>query len=255
MPVPKMLVVAGSSSDAGAGMQMDLKVSHALGVYAATVLTCVTAQNTQCVSRVESVSDEMFKAQLKAVLDDIEFDVVKVGVVTSKSHFGIMARMLKGRRFVVDPVMVAANAHEFATELSAFKGFLKHAEICTPNRFEAEKLSGLKISDLQGAKGVAGKILALGPKHVLVKDAAKKKGRVFDLLAWKEKGAVQFRVFEKKDVGRKCHGAGCLLASAIAANLAKGLPVAGAVEKAEILVDSAIRRAEKIGKGVFVVMP
>ncbi|MBI4053061.1 MAG: hydroxymethylpyrimidine/phosphomethylpyrimidine kinase [Candidatus Diapherotrites archaeon] len=255
MPIPKMLVIAGSSSDAGAGVQMDLKASHALGVYAATVLTCITAQNTQGVSMVESVSDELFEAQLKAVLDDIEFDVVKVGVVTNKNHFGIMERMLKGRRFVVDPVMVAATAHEFATEPGALKSFLKNAEICTPNRFEAEKLSGMKISGLQDAKGTACKILALGPKHVLVKDAAREKGRVCDLLAWKEKGVVRFRVFEKKDAGRKCHGAGCLLAGAIAANLAKGMPVVRAVEVAEKLVDAAIVRAGKIGKGVFVVMP
>ncbi|OIO23432.1 hypothetical protein COT30_02860 [Candidatus Micrarchaeota archaeon CG08_land_8_20_14_0_20_49_17] len=288
--LPIMLVIAGSSSDSGAGLQIDLKTAQSIGVYAATAVTCITAQNTQGVRAAESVSDSMLEAQIAAVVDDFQFEVVKIGLVTNPKHFEIIGRLVGGKKIVLDPVMTAqADTYKFAgnaeaESLNAMKSFLKNVAVATPNLHEAGQLSGIEVTDMKSAKLAAKEIISLGAKYVLVK-AIKAGPIVHDVLAFEKDGIehptdaraigdnnrraihqqansivpqrnskIRCKSYKKNFIDKKLHGSGCMLASAIASYMAKGMDVEKSVKLAERFVHRAIIKAELIGKGIYVVM-
>ena len=249
--VPVVLTIAGSDSGGGAGIQADLKTFAALGVYGTSVLTAITAQNTQRVTAVHEVPVEMVAAQIEAVMSDIAVDAVKTGMLSSSAIIETVASQL-GRhsisRLVVDPVMVAKSGdrllREDAVESLRTK-LIPLAAVVTPNLPEAEVLAGIKIKTLDDSQEAARRIVALGAKTVVVK-GGHLPGTPVDLFY----DGSQFHQFAAPRIEtRSTHGTGCTFASAIAAGLAKGMGVLEAIGAAKEYVTQAMKHAYPIGHG------
>lgn len=246
------LTIAGSDSGGGAGIQADLKTFAAHGVYGTSAITAVTAQNTLGVTAWEAVSTGLVVAQIEAVMSDIGADAVKTGMLANADIVRAVASA--GRRpglpnLVVDPVMIAKGGDrllEPAAVDAIIDGLLPLARIVTPNIPEAEVLAGMAIASLDDMREAGRRILALGPRVVLVKGGHLGGATSIDVAvtagASEEMGAERLAT-------RHTHGTGCTLASAIAANLALGLDDLPAIRKAKAYVTDAIRRAPGIGRG------
>jgi hydroxymethylpyrimidine/phosphomethylpyrimidine kinase len=248
-----VLIIAGSDSGGGAGLQADLKTVTALGGYAATAVTAVTVQNTLGVSGVWPVPAEVVAAQAEAVLADIGADAIKTGMLGGPEVVEAVAALLDGPALaipaVIDPVMVAKGGAELTTAPAVAllrERLLPHAALLTPNAPEAEALTGLEVENLEGQRRAAERLLELGAKAVLLKGGHVAGERVTDLLATAE-GETLFEG-ERLD-SRHTHGTGCTLASACAAGLAQGLPLVEAVARAWAYTAEAIRRAPGLGRG------
>jgi hydroxymethylpyrimidine/phosphomethylpyrimidine kinase len=252
-PRGRVLVVAGSDSGAGAGIQADLKAVMALGGYAMTALTAVTVQDTESVLAVHEVPPEIIAAQMKAVLEDIGADVIKTGMLGSAAAVRAVAETLQALPapipLVVDPVMVAKGG-AVLIDIPALK-VLKdelclRATILTPNIPEAEHLAGFAIRDLSDMKRAAEVLMTLGPEAVLIKGGHQPGETIEDVLLT----ADGFDVMMGRRIhSRNTHGTGCTLASAIATGLAQGLAIEAAVKRARAYVREAIRSAPGFGRG------
>lgn len=251
-----MLAVAGSDSGAGAGIQADLKTCAALGVYAATVVTAVTAQNTLGVRHVEPVSRASVEAQLNAVFDDFNVAAVKIGLVPNRALADVIGQVLRARAphyVVLDPVGTASAGGEMA-DRDAAAALTEHlfplATVLTPNVNEALTLTGLVDSprDEESTLLAAGRaLLALGPAYVLLKGGHRPTQEAVDILlsvASSERRYRGARLNVHND-----HGTGCTLSSAIAAQLALGATVEEAVETAKRYVTGALSRADALTLG------
>jgi hydroxymethylpyrimidine kinase/phosphomethylpyrimidine kinase/thiamine-phosphate diphosphorylase len=253
-PEPRgaVLTVAGSDSSGGAGIQADLKTVTLLGSYGASVITALTAQNTRGVSGIHGVPPEFVAEQLTAVLSDIPVHVVKVGMLFSAGIIERVATALEefGRRIVVvDPVMLAKGGASLVdgTAVKTLKNrLLPLTYLLTPNVPEAEKLTGLAISDEAGMEEAARLIHELGVRNVLIKGGHLSEGNAVDILY---DGHAFTRYPAPRILTRNTHGTGCTLASAIAAFLARGEPLPVAVGRAKEYVTAAIRLATSLGKG------
>ncbi|PKQ05411.1 MAG: bifunctional hydroxymethylpyrimidine kinase/phosphomethylpyrimidine kinase [Alphaproteobacteria bacterium HGW-Alphaproteobacteria-11] len=249
----RVLIVAGSDSGGGAGIQADIKSVTAMGGFAMTAVTAITVQNTLGVHGIHEVPVEIVRAQMKAVLDDIGADAVKTGMLHSAAMVEAVAAELgehAGVPFlVVDPVMVAKGGASLleGTAVAALKEVLiPLATLVTPNVPEAEALTGRTITDLDGQKAAADALLGLGCEAVLIKGGHLDGGTLFDVLATQE----TMQTFSSPRIEtRHTHGTGCTLASAIAALLAQGVELSLAVETARDYVHEAIRTAPGFGKG------
>jgi hydroxymethylpyrimidine/phosphomethylpyrimidine kinase len=249
----RVLIVAGSDSGGGAGIQADIKTVTALGGYAATALTALTAQNTRGVFGVVPVAPAFIRQQLEVVLDDIGADCVKTGMLHDAEVIETVAATLAVRApevpLVVDPVMVAKGGESLlqARAVATLKDrLLARATVLTPNLPEAEALTGERIEDPQAMARAGAALRAAGAASVLVKGGHLEGPRVVDVLVTAE----GVRVFESERIAtRHTHGTGCTLASAIATGLAQGLPIVAAVERARAYVAEAIRTAPAIGGG------
>ena len=248
----RVLIIAGSDSGGGAGLQADLKAVTALGGFAATAVTAITVQNTLGVSGVHPVPAEIVTAQARAVLDDIGADALKTGMLGDVAMVETVAAILDtvpGIPAVVDPVMTAkGGAALLAPEaMNAVRSLMiPRAGLLTPNAPEAEALTGLPVrtSDDQRRAGEA--LLALGARAVLMKGGHLEGGRVVDLLITPHGETL----FEAGRIDtRHTHGTGCTLASACAAGLAQGLSLEAAVAGAWAYVQEAIARAPGLGAG------
>ena len=246
------LTIAGSDSGAGAGIQADLKTFAAHGVYGTSALTAITAQNTLGVTAWEPVSTALVVAQIEAVAADIGADAVKTGMLASAAIVQAVAdavRRLNLPNLVVDPVMIAKGGDRLLeTEaVDAIRSqLLPLARVVTPNIPEAEVLSGISIRSLDEMRDAGRRILALGPRVVLVKGGHLQWDEAIDV-AVTAAGDEAFRA--ERLPTRHTHGTGCTLASAIAANLALGLNEMDAIGRAKRYVTDAIRRAPGIGRG------
>lgn len=249
----KCLTIAGSDSSGGAGIQADLKTFSALGVYGMSCICALTAQNTLGVNMVENVSRAMIRAQLMAIYEDIVPDAVKTGILSCRETVETVADFLeKNNRapLVVDPVMVATTGARLLDEeavISYKERLIPLATLVTPNIPEAEVLSGLSIGSEEDMKQAAGKILALGPKAVLIKGGHK----VHDATDFLYDGET-FHVFRGEKIDTEnTHGTGCTLSSALAAYMAQGYSTARAAALAKKYLTGAIRKAavEKVGHG------
>jgi hydroxymethylpyrimidine/phosphomethylpyrimidine kinase len=246
-----VLIIAGSDSGGGAGIQADIKAVTALGAYAATAITAVTVQNTLGVFGVHPIPLDVVAAQAHAVLEDIGADAVKTGMLGSRETVEIVAGLLDETEApaVVDPVMVAKGGEPLlaAEAIAAVREQLvPRAALLTPNAPEAEALTGLPVTDEPGLRRAGDALLAKGAGAVLMKGGHLPGETVVDLLLWP--GGE--RRFESARVpGRNTHGTGCTLASACAAGLAQGLPLDAAVERAHAYTAEAIRRAPGLGQG------
>ena len=249
--IPRAMTIAGSDSGGGAGIQADLKTFAALGVYGTSVLTAITAQNTQHVTAVSELPIDLIEAQIDAVLSDIGTDAVKTGMLSSSAIIEAVAGNLKEHgltELVVDPVMVAKGGDRLLQEeaVEALRTTLiPLAKVVTPNRHEAEVLVGREIEDLDGARDAAKEIVAMGAGAVVVK-GGHLDGPATDILF----DGKEFRAFTAQRIATtSTHGTGCTFASATAAGLAKGMSVRESVGAAKKYVTEAIRSAFPVGRG------
>lgn len=251
-PLGRVLIIAGSDSGGGAGLQADLKAVTALGGFAATAVTAVTVQNTLGVSGVHPVPAEIVTAQARAVLDDIGADALKTGMLGDVAMVETVAAILdtvSGIPAVVDPVMTAkGGAALLAKEaMDAVRSLMiPRAWLLTPNAPEAEALTGLPVRTPDDQRRAGETLLALGARAVLMKGGHLEGGRVVDLLITPSGETL----FEAGRIDtRHTHGTGCTLASACAAGLAQGLTLEAAVARAWAYVQEAIARAPGLGAG------
>jgi hydroxymethylpyrimidine/phosphomethylpyrimidine kinase len=252
---PIALTIAGSDSGGGAGIQADLKTFSALGVYGASVITALTAQNTKGVSAIHDVPADFIAAQIDAVFSDLAVAAVKIGMVSQRAAIETIAAGLERWRqskVVLDPVMIAASGDRLLAPdaVDVLKRVLiPRALVITPNLPEAAALLDAPIAESEAEMCVQGeRLLALGPKAVLVKGGHAEGAESVDLLI--EPSAIT-RLAADRIATRNTHGTGCTLSSAIAAGLAKGLSLAEAVRAAKTYLTDALAAAEriKIGSG------
>jgi len=249
----RVLIVAGSDSGGGAGIQADIKTVSMLDAYAATAITALTAQNTEGVFGVLPIPPEFVRRQIEVVLDDIGADAIKTGMLHDAAVIETIAAVLQERAtaipLVVDPVMVAKGGARLIdpAAVEALKQLLiARAEIVTPNLPEAEILCGVTIGNLAQMRAAGETLLALGCRAVLVKGGHLSGETVSDVLVT----AGGARVWESPRIAtRHTHGTGCTLASAIAASLAQGQDVENAVDRARTYVQRAIAGAPGLGRG------
>jgi hydroxymethylpyrimidine/phosphomethylpyrimidine kinase len=249
----RVLVIAGSDSGGGAGIQADIKTITALGGYAMTAITALTAQNTQGVHAIHPVPVEFLRAQMECVLADIGADVVKTGMLGTAEVIAtvcdVLERHARGVPIVVDPVMVAKGGARLLADdaLGMMKRrLLPLATIITPNLPEAEALAGMPIHGVPEMGHAAEFMLTLGVPAVLLTGGHLTGDRLVDLLAT-EHGVENFS--SPRIHTRHTHGTGCTLASAIAAGLAQGLSLRDAVIRARAYVHAAIAAAPGYGAG------
>ncbi|MBX7250142.1 MAG: bifunctional hydroxymethylpyrimidine kinase/phosphomethylpyrimidine kinase [Caulobacteraceae bacterium] len=249
----RVLIIAGSDSGGGAGIQADIKAVTALGAYAATAITAVTVQNTLGVTGVHPIPLAVIEAQARAVLDDIGADAIKTGMLASVEIVELAARLLdgpaRGAPAVVDPVMVAKGGASLLEDLAVAavaRELVPRAALLTPNAPEAEALTGIAVRDLDGQRRAGERLLGMGARAVLMKGGHVEGPTVVDLLLT-EAGETTFE--GPRIDTRNTHGTGCTLASACAAGLAQGLRLEDAVARAWGYVAEAIRRAPGLGAG------
>ncbi|MEI4486977.1 bifunctional hydroxymethylpyrimidine kinase/phosphomethylpyrimidine kinase [Frigidibacter sp. MR17.14] len=248
------LTIAGSDSGGGAGIQADLKTFSALGVFGASALTAVTAQNTVGVQGVAAIAPEMVAAQIRSVLEDIRVDAVKIGMLATPEVIAAVAGALKDYAgpVVLDPVMVAKSGDALLTEpavAALVSGLLPRATLLTPNLPEAARLLGTAPAATRDAAEAQGHaLLALGARAVLMKGGHAEGAVCTDLLVTPG-GTLAFEA-PRLPTGNT-HGTGCTLSSAIAAGLARGLALPAAVAQAHGWLHRAIAGADalKIGAG------
>lgn len=251
--IPTALTIAGSDSGGGAGVQADLKAFEAHGVFGMSVLTAITAQNTRAVTAVHAIPTDVIAAQIDAVADDLPIGAVKTGMLASVDVVEAVADGIARHALapvVVDPVMISKSGHallEPDAVRSVVDRMLPLAAVATPNAHEAARLVGFEVRSLAAARRAADAILRLGPAAVLVKGGhLDDETEAVDLLVWGDGEAV-FR--EERIDTPHTHGTGCTYASAIAANLAKGLGLEEAVGRARAYLQRAIRHALPLGGG------
>jgi hydroxymethylpyrimidine/phosphomethylpyrimidine kinase len=248
----RVLIIAGSDSGGGAGVQADIKTVTLLGGYAASAITAVTVQNTLGVSAVYPIPAKIVLAQAMAVLDDIGADAIKTGMLGDAAMIETVAAILDaapGVRVVIDPVMTAKGGQALLEPdaLEAARALLiPRAALLTPNAPEAEALTGLTVADLDGQRRAGEALLKAGAAAVLVKGGHVPGDRVIDLLLT---AAGETLLEGPRIDSRHTHGTGCTLASACATGLAQGLGLEAAVARAWAYTAEAIRQAPGLGSG------
>jgi hydroxymethylpyrimidine/phosphomethylpyrimidine kinase len=245
--------IAGSDSSGGAGIQADLKTFAALGVYGATVITALTAQNTRGVSAIHDVPAEFIAAQIDAVFSDLAVDAVKIGMLSQVAAIEAVAEGLKrhkAKNIVLDPVMVATSGDRLLapSAIDALRNeLIPRALVVTPNLAEAAALTGATLARNEAEMEVqAREILTLGARTVLIKGGHGEGATSVDLLIG-QGDVVRFSA--ERIATRNTHGTGCTLSSAIAAGLAKGLDLVTAALEAKVYVTAAIIGADQLQIG------
>ena len=247
------VTVAGSDSSGGAGIQADLKTFAALGVYGASVITALTAQNTQGVRAIHDVPADFVAAQIDAVFSDLEVSAVKIGMLSQAAIIETVAKGLgrhRAQNIVLDPVMVATSGDRLlaADAVEALRQVLiPRALVVTPNLPEAAALTGATVArNEQEMEIQARELLALGAHNVLIKGGHGSGDESVDLLVGE--GDV-LRLSARRVDTKNTHGTGCTLSSAIAAGLAKGLDLKAAARAAKAYVTAAIAAADTLHVG------
>ncbi len=249
-PQGRVLIVAGSDSGGGAGIQGDIKTVSALGGYAMTAITALTAQNTQGVFGIHPVPEDFIAQQMRLCLDDIGADAIKTGMLHSAGVIEVVAENLPANiPFVLDPVMVAKGGAPLLEQaaLDALKTkLIPRATIITPNLPEAELLLGRKIREEQ-MEDAARALLDLGAGAVLLKGGHGTGEVLSDVLVSRD--CTRLKLSTQRIATRHTHGTGCAFASAIATGLAQKMPLTEAVMRAHAYVQEAIARAPGFGQG------
>ena len=251
-PKSRVLIIAGSDSSGGAGIQADIKTVTALGSYAMTAVTAVTAQNTTGVKNITPIPIDNVKKQITMILDDIGANGVKIGMLHNTSIIKCVYSILrkyKLKNIVLDPVMISKSGTKLIYNSSIRylkKLLLPMSNLVTPNIPEAEALTGYSISNKEDMIKAARKILNLGSKNVLLKGGHLKNKMIFDILATKQ----GIKVFTKRKIRTKnTHGTGCTLSSALATCLSQKKNIVKSCEISLRYVDKAIASAPGYGKG------
>lgn len=251
--IPRALTIAGSDSGGGAGIQADLKTFAAMGVYGASAITAVTAQNTLEVRDWLAMPADLVAQQIDAVLSDIGADAVKTGMLPNAAVIRTVAEKLRQHgvtNLVVDPVMIAKGGHALIDD-TATEAMIEHlaplASVITPNLPEAEAIAGVTIGSWDDAKEAARRIVAMGARSVVVKgghfeNEPTSTDLYYDGHAFREYNAIRVR-------SKNTHGTGCTFASGIAAGLARGATMTEAIATAKSFVTLAIQHSFSIGHG------
>ena len=247
----RVLIIAGSDSGGGAGIQADIKTVTALGGYAASAITALTAQNSQGVFGIHPIPPEFVALQTQLVLDDIGADCIKTGMLMDAAIIIAIADILDKTTIplVVDPVMISKSGAALLDPQAIsvlISRMFPLAQLITPNIPEAEALLGRTIATEQDQTIAARDLLAVGPKAVLLKGGHATGDQVVDVLATPH-GMTRFA--SDRLPGRPAHGTGCTLASAIATGLAQGLRLDASISRAREYVQTAIKTSPAIGKG------
>jgi hydroxymethylpyrimidine/phosphomethylpyrimidine kinase len=253
MTIPIALTIAGSDSSAGAGVQADLKTFAAFGVYGASVITALTAQNTTGVSGIHDVPADFVAAQIDAVFSDLDVKAVKIGMVAQRATIEAIVAALScwsPKHVVLDPVMVATSGSHLlaldAVETLRHK-LIPRASLITPNLPEAAALLGEPVATSEEAIAAQGaRLLALGCPAVLIKGGHGQGAESIDYL-FDATGTVALAA--PRLASKNTHGTGCSLSSAIAAGLAKGEDMARAVRSAKTWISAAIAAADQLAVG------
>lgn len=247
------VTIAGSDSSGGAGIQADLKTFAALGVYGASVITALTAQNTKGVTGIHDVPADFISAQIDAVFSDLDIAAVKIGMLSQVAAIQAVAQELaryKAKNIVLDPVMIATSGDRLlaANAVAALRTqLIPIALVVTPNLPEAAALTGASMARNEDEmEAQAREILALGARNVLIKGGHSEGAESVDLLIGQ--GDV-IRLSAKRIATKNTHGSGCTLSSAIAAGLARGLDLIAAVQEAKTYVTAAIAAADRLTIG------
>ena len=249
----RVLSIAGSDSGGGAGIQADLKTFAALGCYGMTAITALTAQNTQGVRGIHAVPAAFLREQIKAVVEDIGVDAVKLGMLHAPEVVEVVAWAIdhyKLPNVVLDPVMVATSGDRLIAEETVaglVRELFPRASVITPNLDEAALLVGHAIDGVDALEPAARELLALGANAVLLKGGHLRGDEVVDLLAQRE--GAPLRLASQRIASRNLHGTGCTLSSAIAAHLALGADLPEAVRRARAYVIGAMAAATDVQVG------
>ncbi len=251
---PVALTIAGSDPSAGAGIQADLKTFSALGVYGATVITALTAQNTMGVSAVHVPPADFFRAQLTSVLNDLNVQAIKIGMLANESIIHTVAEVLEQiytGPVILDPVMVATSGDRLLqpeAEKALKEVLLPKSDLLTPNLAEASCLLDKKTAESNlEAQRQLDELLELGPAAVLLKGGHSKGEYAIDYL--KQKGQEVIELSTKRINTRNTHGTGCTLSAAICAYLVKGDDLEKAVRNAKSYLTNALQNADAFSIG------
>lgn len=250
----RVLVIAGSDSGGGAGIQADIKAITALGNYAATAITALTAQNTLGVFGVVPVDPDFVGQQMDLVLSDIGADAIKTGMLHSADVIEVVVRVLEKRAanvpLVIDPVMIAKGGAPLLDGPALYalrRRLIPRAALVTPNAPEAAAIAQLDVNSEADMSAAADAILALGASAVLIKGGHLPGEEILDLLRTADGEQLEFR--QSRIETTSTHGTGCTLASAIAAGIAEGFTLRDSVSRAEDYVRKAILGAPGFGHG------
>ena len=252
LPKSKVLIIAGSDSSGGAGIQADIKTVSSLGSYAMTAITAITAQNTMGVKSIIPISPKEISNQIEFTSQDIKADAIKIGMLHSSSVIEAIIKSLikiKVSKIVLDPVMVAKGGAQLINN-KAIKSIKKHLIkkifLITPNIPEAEILTNSKINSVADMVNAGKLLLKIGAKNVLIKGGHLKSKKMTDILINK-KELIMFN--SKKFSTKNTHGTGCTLSSAIATYLSRGKVLKKACDLGIKYVNQAIGSNLKYGKG------
>ncbi len=253
MGIPaRVLIVAGSDPIAGAGAQADLKVMSAFGVYGMTAITAITVQDTRRVARVEPVSAGLVVEQMRACLEEIGADCIKLGMLATRETVEAVAELLSAYPeipVVADPVLAGTGGGRLLEPeaLESYRrGVVARATVLTPNLPEAAALTGLRVTGLEEMKRAAERLRALGARHVWLTGGHLEGEWLSD---WLDCGEQTRRFEDRRLSGPGFHGTGCVLASAIAAGVARGWPVMEAVERGRRWLRESMVQSVALGKG------
>ena len=251
-PKSKVLIIAGSDSSGGAGIQADIKTVTALGSYATTAVTAVTAQNTKGVKKIIPIPKEIVEKQITMILDDIVIHAVKIGMLHNAGIIKSVYKILKKyklKNIVLDPVMIAKGGAKLLNNNSIKylkKLLIPLCTLVTPNIPEAEVLTGYSISSKEDMIKAAKKIFNMGSKNVLLKGGHSKSKMIFDILATKK----DIKIFTKRRIRTKnTHGTGCTLSSALATCFYQKKSIVKSCQISLRYVNKAIAYAPGYGKG------
>ena len=222
--IPKVLIIAGSDSGGGAGIQADIKAITYFKGYAMTAVTAITAQNTIGVQSIYPLPKQIVIEQINSVTNDLSPDIIKIGMLADEEIIDHISSNISDYKIVLDPVMVATSGDVLIKDeiINSIKDkLINKSFLITPNIFEAEILSEMKINDLENQIEAGIKLLKLGCKNVLIKGGHGNSDNIHDVLITSNGDE---HIFEsKKIISTNTHGTGCSLASAIATNLAMGI--------------------------------
>lgn len=252
---PVVLSIAGSDSSGGAGIQADIKTFAALGVYGATAITAITAQNTLGVHAQHAIPPQMVHDQIVATMDDLAPSVVKIGMLANVAIVDAVAEALSSYStpIILDPVIVSTSGHRLLSaeaEKSIIRLLLPMTELLTPNIPEMEALADMPIATLDEKMRAAEQLFRYGAKAILLKGGHEQGDAKCDILFTQTAAGIQSTTFTSETIDtRNTHGTGCTLSSAIAAYVARGCNIAEAIFNAKEFVTEAIRHGADIRIG------
>lgn len=252
---PVVLSIAGSDSSGGAGIQADIKTSAALGVYAATAITAITAQNTQGVHSQMAISPELVYDQIVAVIEDLHPSYIKIGMLSNSRVVEAVAAALSrySLPIILDPVIVSSTGHRLLSidaQEVVKRRLLPMSMLITPNIPEMEALTNTSISTHEHKIEAAKHLLSLGAQAILLKGGHEKGDTKSDILFRQSPSGIETQLFTSDTITtRNTHGTGCTLSAAIAAFMARGYGLAEAVAEAKSFITEAIRSGANVAIG------